>query len=148
MKLFLAFYLYISINSQIVFLFQVDGGDHLTLFQIIVAFFEKYDVPFKSKIVGFVSDEANVMFGERNSIMAKFRELISTIFALKCVCHSLALAVSYACKGMPPELESMLTDILQLFAVQQQEATGSRKTAITVEYTTTQDWHSVSNIIN
>lgn len=62
-------------------------------------------------MVGFSADGASVMFGAENSVAARFREDIPTLFTFKCICHSLALAVSYAVRCLPPELEELMSQI-------------------------------------
>lgn len=62
-------------------------------------------------MVGFAADGASVMFGEHNSVAVRFKREIPNLFVFKCICHSLALAVSYACKVLPPELLTLFDDI-------------------------------------
>lgn len=62
-------------------------------------------------MIGFAADGASVMFGERDSLVTKLKKDIPHLFVIKCVCHSLALAVSYATKVLPSNLSTLLTDV-------------------------------------
>ncbi len=51
------------------------------------------------------------MFGEKNSVAQRLKAEIPHLFTMKCVCHSLALAVTHACKVLPSDLNTLLTDV-------------------------------------
>lgn len=106
---------YLPKNYSIIFLssflFQVKDGTTDALYQLIVTFFQKNNIPFERNMVGFASDGASVMMAAENSVAAKFKLKIPNIFILKCICHSLALAVSYAVRALPSHLEQFMSDV-------------------------------------
>ena len=61
-------------------------------------------------MVGFASDGTSVMFAVNNSVATKFKKDIPNLFTMKCICHSLARAVSYAVQELPDEIEELLSD--------------------------------------
>lgn len=52
-------------------------------------------------IIGFASDGCNTMFGHWNSVASRFKEDFPGAMLQKCICHSLALCASEACKILP-----------------------------------------------
>lgn len=62
-------------------------------------------------MVGFAADGASTMFGEKNSVAQKFKRDIPNLFTMKCICHSLALTVSYASKKLPDYLQTLFSDV-------------------------------------
>lgn len=80
-------------------------------------------------MVGFASDGASVMFGAKNGVAAKFQKEIPGLFVLKCICHSLARAASYASAKLPPAYEGLLSDVynyLKLSSKRQQSLQNLR----------------------
>ena len=88
---------------------QVEEGTHDALYESVVKFFEENNIPYRRNMVGFASDGASVMFGVNNSVATKFKD-IPHLFTMKCICHSLARAVSYAVQELPYEIEELLSD--------------------------------------
>lgn len=96
-----------------------DGNvDHTTtakrLFEVVIKSFEDSCIPLKN-IVGFGSDGCNTMMGCNNSVSTRFRQLCPGIVILKCICHSLHLCSSEACKELPPECETLARNIYNHF---------------------------------
>ena len=89
---------------------QVEEGTHDALYKSVVKFFEENNIPYRRNMVGFASDGASVMFSVNNSVATKFKEDIQHIFTIKCICHSLARAVSYAVQELPHEIGELLSD--------------------------------------
>jgi hypothetical protein len=78
---------------------------------LIKTFFEEENIPFKENMIGFASDGANVMMGIHHSVSTELRKCIPNLFLMKCICHSLDLAVSKASKKLPSYLEDLLVHI-------------------------------------
>jgi len=85
------------------------------MFNEIIAFFIKNDIPYEKNMVGFASDGANVMMGRHNSVAQLFKEKIPNLFILKCSCHSFALYAFYACKKISEEVESLVRQLHNYF---------------------------------
>lgn len=64
---------------------------------------EKID---KTKMVGFSGDTCNVMFGERNSVAQKLRDMIPGILTVKCACHSIHLCSCKAFAKLPTKVRN------------------------------------------
>lgn len=62
-------------------------------------------------MIGFAADTINVMFGDNAGIVAKMKELNPHCVYVKCVRHSVALALSRACKHMPRKLEQLVKEV-------------------------------------
>lgn len=85
------------------------------LFETVIKSFEENSIPIEN-IIGFGSDGCNTMMGCHNSVSNRFRAKCPGIIALKCVCHSLHLCASDACKQLPAECEKLTRDIYNYFA--------------------------------
>ena len=68
-----------------------------------------------SKLIGFGSDNANVMIGRRNSVWSRVQEQQPQAVLVGCVCHLAHLCASDACEELPDEVEKMVTDIFVHF---------------------------------
>lgn len=66
-------------------------------------------------IIGFGSDGCNTIMGENNSVMTRFQSECPGIFICKCICHSLHLCSSAACKELPTRVEDLPRDIHTFF---------------------------------
>lgn len=64
-----------------------------------------------TNIIGFGSDGANNVSGANNSVWSRLKEASPGIVQLKCVCHSLALAVEHAFDLMPSNIGYLLSEI-------------------------------------
>lgn len=99
-------------------LFSDDNVDHTTtakrLFEVVIKSFEDCSIPLKN-IVGFGSDGCNTMMGCNNSVSTRFRESCPGIVVLKCICHSLHLCSSEACRELPQECETLARNIYNHF---------------------------------
>lgn len=63
-------------------------------------------------MVGLAADKASIMFDERESVAVKLKKDVRKLFVMKCICHSLALAVSHATnKVVPSNLTTLMGDV-------------------------------------
>ena len=83
----------------------------VNLYEMIKNKFELDGVPYKSKLIGFGSDGANVMMGAYHSVASMIKQDCPNVFIIKCICHSLALCSSYACKHIPCTVEQLCRDV-------------------------------------
>ncbi|KYN29921.1 hypothetical protein ALC57_00622 [Trachymyrmex cornetzi] len=101
-----------EINDTFVTLLPiVDGSSAIALYNIIINFFNKFEIPFKENMIGFAADGANAMMGDRHSLKTMLTKDIPGLFVLKCTCHSLALCASYACMKLPRGPEDFVRDV-------------------------------------
>lgn len=66
-------------------------------------------------IIGFGSDGCNTMFGVKNSVVSRLKENFPGIIIQKCICHSLHLCASEACKVLPRHCEDLARNIYNYF---------------------------------
>ncbi|XP_025203832.1 zinc finger protein 862-like [Melanaphis sacchari] len=100
-----------EVRDEFAGLIKVNNATAQSIFETVINFFKSYDIPYKSNLVGFASDGANVMFGEHHSVKTLLENEVPSIFVIKCLCHSLALCASYACKKIPIEVEELMREI-------------------------------------
>lgn len=60
------------------------------------------------KLVGIGTDNANVMVGKNKSVHIELKKEVPQLILVKCVCHSLQLAVNQALKECIPECTEFL----------------------------------------
>lgn len=84
------------------------------LFDSITKSFRDKNVPLEN-IIGFGSDGCNTMMGCRNSVSSRLRQLCPGITVIKCLCHSLHLCASDACKELPNDAEKLTRLIYNYF---------------------------------
>ncbi|KAI4467892.1 hat family dimerization domaincontaining protein-related [Holotrichia oblita] len=84
------------------------------LYKLILDSFQEMNVPFKN-VLGFASDGCNTMMGRRSSISARMYADYPGLHIHKCICHSLHLVASEACKMLPRRCEDLCRDIHNYF---------------------------------
>lgn len=87
-----------------------------SIFDALIKTFTSRNIP-RENIIGFGSDGCNVMMGRNNSVSTRFVELCPEIKIVKCVCHSLHICASEACKILPRSIEDLARDIYSFFKV-------------------------------
>lgn len=73
-------------------------------------------------MIGFAAYGASMMMGVRHSLSSMLKSDIPNLFIMRCVCHSLHLCTSYACKKLPRWVEDMACDIYNYFLSPKQTA--------------------------
>ncbi|XP_063239654.1 uncharacterized protein LOC134540700 [Bacillus rossius redtenbacheri] len=87
------------------------GATAQHLYAKIVESFQKANIPLIN-VIGFGSDGCNTMMGKKkNSVASRFREACPGIVIVKCICHSLHLCASTACKALPRRCEDLARNI-------------------------------------
>nr|CAI5858476.1 unnamed protein product [Callosobruchus analis] len=100
-----------KIKDTLLALVEVENCTAGGLTQAIVDLLEKFEIN-KNNVIGFAADNASVMMGQFGGVQAKLKELVNPdIFVLGCICHSLHLCASEACKKIPSEAEEFVQDI-------------------------------------
>lgn len=97
-------------------LIKLSGADATTLYNEIVKKFTKFNIPYKSNMIGFASDGANVMMGAHHSLMVLLKNDVPSLYVMKCICHSFHLCASYACQKLPRFVEDLTRDIHNYFS--------------------------------
>jgi hypothetical protein len=86
------------------------NAEHLRVYEAVLSTFKETEIPIKN-IIGFASDGANVMMGEKNSVSSRLTTECPGITIMKCICHSINLCVSEACKKLPRTCEDLARNI-------------------------------------
>lgn len=91
-----------------------EGATSHNLFNSCINTFTEYNIPLKN-LIGFGSDGCNAMFGEKNSVTSRLKKQFPGIYLMKCICHSLHLVSSEACKMLPKRCEELARNIYSFF---------------------------------
>lgn len=91
-----------------------EGATGKNLFNSLMKSFEKESVPL-TNLIGFAADGCSVMMGENNSVASRLKESCPGIIIMKCVCHSVHLCASQACKELPRRCEDLAREIYGFF---------------------------------
>ncbi|KAF0689644.1 DUF4371 domain-containing protein, partial [Aphis craccivora] len=67
-------------------------------------------------LIGFGSDGCSTMMGSQNSMSSRMQLYFPGIFIIKCICHSIHLCCSEACKSLPRRCEDLARDIYNFFS--------------------------------
>lgn len=102
------------VRDLFVGLIQLVKSDSETVYTSLVSFFNKLGVP-TSNIIGLATDGASVMSGHLTGLQARFKALNPNMFYIRCICHSLHLCASYACKTLPNSVELLPRNIYTFF---------------------------------
>lgn len=90
------------------------GATAEVLYKKIMGLFDSINIPFEN-IIGFGSDGCNTMFGANNSVVSRLKVNLPGIIVQKCICHSLHLCASEACKVLPRHCEDLARNIFGYF---------------------------------
>lgn len=104
-----------SVKDNFFKLIKVEDAKALSIYNLLIENFTKYEIPYKENLIGFASDGANVMFGAHQSVMKLLKNDIPGLFVMKCICHSFHLCASNACHKLPMHLEDLARDIHNYF---------------------------------
>lgn len=104
-----------NVKDKYIGLLEVKNGGAESLFTAIKNFLSMRNIPL-AKLFGVAADNASVMQEKISSVHARFREEIPDIFVIGCVCHSLALCSTAACKKLPTSVEILARDIVSYFS--------------------------------
>lgn len=92
-----------------------EGATGQNLFNACIDSLKDYNIPLEN-LIGFGSDGCNAMFGANNSVTSRLKEQFPGIFLMKCICHSLHLVCSEACKMLPRRCEELARHIYSFFS--------------------------------
>lgn len=103
---------------------------------------KKYDLDIKNRI-GLGSDNASVMVGINNGVHAILKVDNPNLILIRCICHSLQLATSYACADtIPRHLDFLISETYNWFS-----KSTLRQHSYTEIYKTINDGHDPLKIV-
>lgn len=96
-----------------------------------------------SNLVGIATDNASSMVGVNNGMYVKLKQEVPGLILIKCVCHSLQLAVSHAVSDtLPRSLEFLTSETYNWFS-----RSSARKDAYDQIYKTINDGKEPKKIV-
>lgn len=104
-----------SVQAHLLSLPVVKGQSAQQLFDTLYDELKASDLDL-CNCVGFAADTTNVMFGCQNSVVSRLQERNPSLILVKCVCHSISLAVSHATKLLPKTLEQLVRECNSYFS--------------------------------
>ena len=108
-----------TVVSTFLGLVELEGGDAHSIARAVVAFLEKCSLV-KEKLLGIGTDNASVMTGINNGVHAvlKHEYGLKDLVLIRCVCHSLQLAVTHASnETIPRSVEYLVRETYKWFSV-------------------------------
>lgn len=102
--------------STFLSLVQLEGGDALSIANGLRQELKRLKLDI-NKLIGIGTDNASVMVGNKNSVYTQLKKDVPSLILIKCVCHSVQLAVNYACKHFfPDDLEFLIYETYNRFS--------------------------------
>ena len=86
------------------------------IFASIKRCFQTKKIPLEN-IIAFCSDTTNVMMGSKHSVATLLQAELQHIIIIKCSCHMIHLAASYACLRLPKYIEDLCRNIYSHFSL-------------------------------
>ncbi|CAI5669915.1 unnamed protein product [Oreochromis niloticus] len=108
-----------TIVSTFLGLVELEGGDARSIARLVVGFLEKCCLK-KDNLLGIGTDNASVMIGINNGVHKVLKEEygLKDLVLIRCVCHSLQLAVSHASNDtIPRSVEYLVRETYNWFSV-------------------------------
>lgn len=95
---------------------SAEGATGKKIFDCLYKSFNNYGIPLEN-IIGFGSDGCNTMMGAHNSVASRMIEHFPGITIWTCICHSLHLCASEACKSLPKRCEDLARNVYSYFSM-------------------------------
>ncbi|XP_076666438.1 zinc finger protein 862-like [Andrena cerasifolii] len=104
-----------QIQSYLLDLIRISDSTADNLYKCLLHSLNKNNLSL-SNMVGVCVDNANGMVGAQNSLASRLLEDNPDMCVFPCICHSMHLVASHACKCLPPFIEEFLHAIYSYFA--------------------------------
>lgn len=104
-----------------------EGATGKNLYNCLIKAFNDCNIP-SDNIIGFGSDGCNSMMGANNSVASRMIQNFPGISIWTCICHSLHLCASEACKILPKRCEDLARQVYSFFSM------SSKRSAQFVEF--------------
>lgn len=83
---------------------------------VIIQVLNKFNLNLQN-LLGIGTDNANVMTGNKKSVYVELKKQVPNLILIRCVCHSVQLAVTHSWKlSMPSSLEYLLNETYNWFS--------------------------------
>ncbi|XP_063216897.1 uncharacterized protein LOC134527858 isoform X1 [Bacillus rossius redtenbacheri] len=111
-----------NIVSSVLSLPDLQGDSTgLNIGNLIINELERFNIPLKN-MIAFSADNAAVMMGKKNGVVAVLKNRQENLFVMGCLCHRINLAAEKGTDNLPLNVEEALTDIFYYL-----EKSGKRK---------------------
>lgn len=105
-----------EIISTFLSLTEIEVANAENISKTILKELEAYNLDINN-LVGIGTDNANVMVGRHRSVYVELKKLVPKLVLVKCVCHSVQLAVTRSWKKiMPKSLEFLIHETYNWFS--------------------------------
>ena len=94
---------------------EVEDSTASGIYSAFKRIFQTLNIPMDN-IIGYSSDTTNVMFGSQYSVSQLLKSDVRHVHVVKCSCHSIHLASSYAALKLPKSLEDLCRDVYAHFS--------------------------------
>ena len=94
---------------------EVEDSTAAGIYSAFKGVFQTLNIPMVN-IIGYSSDTTNVMFGAHNSVSQLLKTDVRHVHVVKCSCHLIHLASSYAALKLPKSLEDLCRDVYAHFS--------------------------------
>lgn len=116
-----------KIQSTFLSLVSIESGDAPNITKCLLDELSRLKLPV-SKLIGIGTDNASVMVGRKQSVYTLLKKSVPSLILVKCVCHSVQLAVNAACKVVLPEaLEFLISETYAWFCKSSSRQIAYRK---------------------
>lgn len=85
----------------------IENGTADTIFDAIVNYRQAHNIPIE-RCIGLATDGCISMVGCNHSLIKNFKQVCPNIVHIKCICHSIQLASSYALLVLPRNIEALV----------------------------------------
>jgi hypothetical protein len=102
------------LKQYLIDMVEMVDGTAKSIYKAVKKTFTDFHIPMEN-IVGYSSDTTNVMFGEYNSVAQLIKSEYPKVVAVKCSCHLIHLASSYAALQLPKGLEDLCRNVFAHF---------------------------------
>ena len=95
---------------------EVEDSTAEGIYSAFKGVFQTLNIPMDN-FIGYSSDTTNVMFGAHNSVSQLLKSDVRHVHVVKCSCHLIHLASSYAALKLPKSLEDLCRDVYAHFSI-------------------------------
>ena len=104
-----------KVKDYLYALLETKDGTRKELFEAIIKQFESDKIDYKANMIGYSSDGANLVAGNKEELAGYLKRQIPNLFQIKCVCHSMALCASHACEKLLSPSETFVKEVFFKF---------------------------------
>ena len=97
--------------------------------------FSEHNIPWNN-LIGFASDNCNVVRGANNSVLSHLKEKNNKVFSIGCICHLVNLCVKAAVKNISVSVDDLFVDIYYFFELSTAQHSTAQRERLTTKTST------------